>query len=142
MLDADQVCVCVCVCVCVEGGREGGLKMRLYSGTSYVYHHLTKTKRNRKWKIPQIFLKRRTLCFSPHKNCKCKTASVGACERKKEGIFFISICSVLLLHIKKHFFIFFCLFLKSSTTLSVFLKVSMLTRDLASAIKKFRFRVN
>ena len=45
MLDADQGCVCVYwggggEGVGREGGggeREGGLEMRLYSGTSYVY---------------------------------------------------------------------------------------------------------
>ena len=31
-----------------------------------------KTKRNRRWKIPQTVLKRRTLCFSPYNNQKLK----------------------------------------------------------------------
>ena len=48
-----------------------------------------KTKRNRKWKIPQTLLERRTLCFSWYKNreLKVKLWLVGARERKEECIF-------------------------------------------------------
>ena len=48
-----------------------------------------KTKRNRKTKIPQTVLKRRTLCFNSYKNRKLKVKLwwVGARERKKRAFF-------------------------------------------------------
>ena len=50
---------------------------------------LIKMERNQKWKIPHTVLERQTLFFSAYKNRKFKVKLwwVGACERKKEGIF-------------------------------------------------------
>ena len=47
-------------------------------------------KRNRKWKIPDTVLERRSLCFSSYKSRKLKTKLwwVGARKRKKR-IFFV-----------------------------------------------------
>ena len=46
---------------------------------------LTKTKRNRRWKMPHTVLERRTFCFSSYKNLKLKVKlwCVGARQRKK-----------------------------------------------------------
>ena len=51
--------------------------------------NMIKTKRNRKWKIPQIFLERRTLYFSSYKKheLKVKLWRVEARERKKNPFF-------------------------------------------------------
>ena len=52
---------------------------------------LIKMKRNRKWKIPCIFLDRRTLCFPSYKNCKLKIKVWWVRGRKKEKrAFFLS----------------------------------------------------
>ena len=53
------------------------------------YINLIKTKCNWKWKIPQIVLGRRTLCFNSYKNNKSEVKLwwVGARERKKRAFF-------------------------------------------------------
>ena len=50
---------------------------------------LIKTKRNRKWKIPQTVFERQTLCVSSYKNRKFKVKLwwVGARKRKKWAFF-------------------------------------------------------
>ena len=105
---------------------------------------LIKTKRNRKWKISDTVLERRTLCFSLYKSRKLKVKLwwVGAYE-KKMGTFYVpfilsetnffnirvlSQCIVYCIHFhnihnftyqKTLFHILFCLFLKSSKIFSV-----------------------
>ena len=51
--------------------------------------NLIKTKRNRKWKIPQTVLESRNLCFSSYKSRKLTVTLwwVGVCERKKRAFF-------------------------------------------------------
>ena len=94
-------------------------------------------------KIPHIVLERRTLWFSSYKNreLKVKLWWVGARERKKRlflyrlfhpkgnflrFVFYLNVyCTeyifeiYILLHIKKHFIHFCCLFLKSSKVFCV-----------------------
>ena len=106
---------------------------------------LTKTKRNRKWKIPHTILEKRTLSFSSYKNGKLKVKLWWAHERKKSAFFvpFIlfeeicfNICALfqcihfriyILLHIpylSKNIHTLFCLFLISSRAFSVLLRIS------------------
>ena len=109
---------------------------------------MTKTKRNRKWKIPHSALESRTLCFSSYKNRELKVNlwRVGACERKKSAFFVFftfseEICVLSqyrvhltnfqniyeLLHVKKQNFTHFFSFL-SLTAFSVSLnKISFMT---------------
>ena len=99
---------------------------------------LIKTKRNRKWKIPQTVFERQTLCVSSYKNRKFKVKLwwVGARKRKKWAFFvpfilseghFFNICVVYWIHFQnihtfpyqKHYFVHFCcLFLKPSKAFS------------------------
>ena len=82
-----------------------------------------KTKRNRKWKIPQISLERQTMCFSSYKCRKFKERLrwVGARKRKKRAFFvpfFLSkriFRTCILLHIKKHCFKHICCFFWKSS---------------------------
>ena len=94
--------------------------------------NFNKEETNWNWKIPHTILERRTLCFSSYKNrkLKVKPRGVGAQERKKRtffvpfillvGNFFFNICissqcivyrihfqNLLLLYIKKLYFIHF-----------------------------------
>ena len=51
--------------------------------------NFNKTKQNWKWKIPNTFLERQTLCFSSYQNHKLKVELwwVGVCERTTRAFF-------------------------------------------------------
>ena len=49
---------------------------------------MIKTKRNRKWKIPNTVLEKQTLCFSSYKNCKLKVKLMSWSSRKKIEVIF------------------------------------------------------
>ena len=47
-------------------------------------------KRNEKWKIPQTFSERWTLCFNSYKNCRLKIKLVSWSSWKKKNAFFVT----------------------------------------------------